>query len=93
MRASINLRNRNVEDEYGDFELDSAPPSLSPPKTRARTALQRTASPITVVAVTPAVTEKRGRGRGDQKAQQRNNNTIYPLKHNIEQRTIEISII
>ncbi len=24
MRASINLRNRNVEDEYGDFELDSA---------------------------------------------------------------------
>jgi len=30
---------------------------------RARTALQITASSITVVAVTPAVTEKRGRGR------------------------------
>ena len=75
MIASNNPRDGTDEDEDGDFELDSAPPSLSPPKTRARTALQRTATPITVVAVTPAVTEKKGRGREDQKAQQRNNNT------------------
>jgi len=63
MIASNNPRDGTDEDEDGDFELDSAPPSLNPPKTRARTALQRTASPITVVAVTQAVTEKRGRGR------------------------------